>query len=245
MPDQNAPETPPGPQVVKARDYKAKRTKLLNVGRDEWFRVKRGIDFQTMFMRGLVPTPIFNAALRFEEFRKTWNGSPQEAVESLKGDDLDAFMDLLRSCGALAIVEPRVTLSKAEAAADPDVLWLGGYSDIPGEVDLATNPNPKREDGDIADGALMEVYKYVLGESGIRVTEDAAANTFRPAEPAAVSADRPDGGTVQSPAVDAGPVFIRPEAGEAQERTLRAERAARDGSPEFQTPKVVEFIGGA
>lgn len=225
MPEPNeTPDAAPKKKkrIARGREIKQKRTKLLQVegGEDPiYYRVRRGIDFSLMVVQGIIPTPMMQAVQRMSEMRDTWaNKGPLAALEGLTEDDKRSFLDMIRKCAVMTIITPRVTDSKKAAQLDPDLLWVGGYSDLPGEGD---RPEP----GDVPDTHLIRVYQYTTGEAGLVVMEDDEADDFRTDESSADGATRAHGADVRTEAV------------------VVASAEDHVAVPEIDSPPTIEFVG--
>jgi hypothetical protein len=104
--------------------------------------------------------------------------------------------ELMRRCAVASVIEPKLTHSKKESLTDPDLLWVGGYSDVEGD-------DPRTEQtGDLETTALLKIWQSVLGEAGVETMTDDAAEEFRPHESEYDAPAVPDGASLQSEAVD-------------------------------------------
>ena len=210
MPEsRNRPNRRIGP--VSARTMK-KKAVLLQVAPGTYFKVRQNLDLAGMIMVGALPTPLLSAIHRIqgrrEEFAKAAKegGDVFTAMASMPEEDKDAFLELLRQVSNRMVIEPRVTLSKIAASQDEELLWLGGFSDIPGELDEQQNHGPLRQEiGDVPFDAQMTVFRFLMKEGDYVVMSDEDAESFR-GEPAEL-ADQPgeDGGAVSPTAVDVHP----------------------------------------
>jgi hypothetical protein len=183
--------------AMRGREAKRLRTDLLQVGRtpEEAFRVRRA-DFPSLFFEGAVPQPILHAVDRFDTLRKSMQTQSVQAVLDKVGDvERKGYVEMLRYTAAKVVVEPRLSLSKRESLEDPDVLWVGGISDLPGD------PKDVEEQGDVPLSMLMLIHRHVLGEAGLVYLDDTEADEFRPRERSDDAPAVPDGERVPSEAV--------------------------------------------
>lgn len=166
------------PRVTRGRDVKKRKTYLLQVAPGVIYRMRR-VDFPTLFLEGIIPTPLLSAVDRLQDVRRRYANSVQQgnlaALGNLPKEDRDHFMELMRRCAVASVIDPRMTHSKKASLADPDLVWVGGYSDVPGEEHL-------QFDGDTTTTDLMGVWKAVLGEADIVTLSDDEADEFRPRE---------------------------------------------------------------
>lgn len=173
-------EPKPKPRPTSGRVAKKRKFYLLNVGPDEWYKLRRA-DLPTIFFEGLFPTPLLKAVDSFQSMRsKIANENFADALENVTPEMRATFLEMLRRAAVAIVVEPRLTHSKKASLEDPDLLWVGGYSDIPEEQNV---PQPKEESGDVSISVLMTVWRALLNEGGIVVMPDDEAMEFRTREP--------------------------------------------------------------
>lgn len=165
------------PRVSTARESKRKRFFLLQVGPDEWYRLRRA-DLPTLFFEGLLPTPILHAIDGFQKVRREMNASDTiaDALAAVSPENRALFLELLRRCAVVVVVTPKLTHSKLKAQIDDSYLWVGGLSDVPGEDSSIEQP------GDVPLMILMHVWRAILNEGGIVIMPDDEALEFRPYE---------------------------------------------------------------
>jgi hypothetical protein len=200
-----ADPTKPRVRVSKGREHKRRSTYLVQVvpgNPGEWFRLRRA-DLAILFMEGILPTPILAAVDRLQDMRRTFAKSTAadesskltEALNGFSQEDRDTFLELVRRAAVAVVIEPRLTHSKRKALADPDVLWVGGISDVPGEE------QDGEQRGDVDTVTLMTIWRSVLGEAGVVTMLDSAADEFRESESPVDDPVVRDGDTVRTEAV--------------------------------------------
>lgn len=167
----------PKVRVTKGREHRKRNAYLLQIAPGEYWRMRR-VDLMGLFFEGYMPTPLLRAVDRFQKMRV---GIEQElaladVLGSLTPEDRSAFLELLRRTAVAATIEPKLTHSKRESLADEDLLWVGGISDV--AADQVDGP-PREEAGDVDTGALLIIWKAVLGEAGVVTLSDDAALEFR------------------------------------------------------------------
>ena len=200
MSEQN--DSPKKPRPVSGRTAKKRKFYLLQVGPDEWYRLRRA-DLPTIFFEGLFPSPLLRAVDSLQQMRnKIANENFADALQSVTPEMRSTFMEILRRAAVAIVVEPRLTHSKAASLRDPDLLWVGGYSDIPEEQNV---PQPQEESGDVPISILMQVWRALLNEGGIVVMPDDDATEFRASEPSVPLSPVPDGSGVRAEAVVVDP----------------------------------------
>lgn len=188
------------PQIVSGRKVKKSKFYLLQLGADSWFKMRR-LDIMEMFFEGAFPTPILAAVDDLQGMRKLWIAdSIVTALASVTPEQKINIKELLRRVAVRAVVEPRLTHSKREADADPDLLWVGGIPDN-GEPQFDT-------DGDITLADLMIVWRSVMGESDVITLPYDEASDFRQSESESHAPVILDGEDVRTEAV-----VVDPDAG--------------------------------
>lgn len=198
-----APPTPKKARPISGKQAKRKKFYLLLVGPDEWYRLRRA-DLPTLFFEGLLPTPILRAVDGFQRMRSQFQGDDiADALSQISAEDRAAFVELLRRAAVAVVMTPRLTHSKKAAAADDDLLWVGGLTDIESEIQArqASGLPPLEESGDVALPVLMQIWRAVMSEGGIVVMPDDDATEFRPLEPELPVPPVPDERGVRSEAV--------------------------------------------
>lgn len=184
-------------RVSKGRDVKKRKTYLLQISPGVVFRLRR-VDLPTLFLEGIVPTPLLAAVDRLQDVRrKVANDQVAAAFETLSAEDRSGFKELMRRCAVASVVDPKLTHSKRASLADPDLLWVGGVSDVPGEHSSETD-----EPGDVVTADLLVIWKAVLGETGIIIMSDDDADEFRSSEPELPVTAVRDGDGLRPEAVD-------------------------------------------
>lgn len=165
---------------VRASELK-KRRYLVPVEKDTYFRVRK-IDLPMLFFEGAVPAPLMNAVDRFQTTRKAFarsedgDGGLLQSLADLTEQTKKQFLEVVRRVAVAITVEPKLTHSKLAAKRDENLLWVGGLSDIPEEMNT---PNPQEEDGDVSKDALMVLWRTCMGEVGLVVMTDDEAEDFR------------------------------------------------------------------
>lgn len=225
-----APSTPPAtppkkfrPRVARGREQKKRaKTYLLQVQEPNreypdgvWFRMKR-IDFFTLVMDSVIPTPLLSAVDRLQEVRRSFAGEGEalvKAMDVITNENKTEFFELMRRVAVAATLEPRLTHSKSASMRDEDLVWIGGKSDVQGEEHLP------EDHGDVPPGQLMMIWRSALGEAGVVVMSDDDAEEFRTDESRPDADTLRDGGDVRTEAVvldptkpaGGGAVLLRPE----------------------------------
>lgn len=184
-------------QIRRGRDYKKDRTRLINVGtaleKDFW-RLRR-VDLMSMFIEGLIPASLMSAVANLQEARtKMISFGIIEGMKDIPPEQIRDINRILRACAVIAVLEPKLTHSKAASLSDPDLLWVGGVSDVPED-------NNREESGDVEIGIMMTIWKSVLGENGVETFTEDAAIEFRQSQQAKNVAAVSDGETVRAEAV--------------------------------------------
>lgn len=181
-------------RAIRGRDKKRRKTYLLQVGRDEWYRLRR-TDLPSLFLEGIIPTPILRAVDTLQDFRRNVAADNiADALGNLSKEDRDAFLELMRRCAVSCVIEPKMTHSKRASLADEDLLWVGGISDVDGEGN-------EDQRGDVETPVLLTIWKAVLGEAGIVTMSDDEANEFRESESESPDSLVRDGDGVRTEAV--------------------------------------------
>lgn len=193
------PEKKKKVRIASASGVKKAKYYLLEVLPGQWFKMQR-LDLMSLFFEGALPTPILAAVDDLQEMRKIWIGdSIIAALDSVTDEQRIRIKELMRRVAARAAREPRLTLSKREADQDPNVLWLGGYSDV--ENDPQANLD---QDGDIGVSGLMIVWRSVMGEADVVTLPYDEAETFRQSESESPDSPVLDGENVRTEAVVVG-----------------------------------------
>lgn len=188
------------PQPTRGRDVKKRRSVLIRVAPNTVFRIRNTADLSGLMMLGVVPATLLGAVDRLQKVREAGEKDGAEAAyNSIDSKDRTAFLELLRHVNAAIVIEPRVTLSKRESLADPDVLWLGGTSDVPND------PEPQTPIADVSFDSMFSVYRYLIREGGVVLNED-DADEFRTDSSNASDQRGADGGEVrpETVVVDSG-----------------------------------------
>lgn len=181
-------------RVANAREYRKPKFGYVAVEDGTHFKIRR-LDLPTMFFEGFIPTPLFGAVDKFQQIRKKFeDDSIADAVELFTPDVKNSVKELLRRIAVATSVEPTLTHSRRESLANPDVLWVGGISDVPGDLQIETA-------GDVTLETLTRLYRAVLGEAGVRFMTDEEAAEFRADEPTTHVAPISHGADVRTEAV--------------------------------------------
>jgi hypothetical protein len=194
----------PKRQIPRGREFKKKKFGYVTIDADTVFKIKR-IDLPTMLLENLMPAPLFGAVEELQNMRlKIGMGDVKSASAGLTKEASASFKELLRRTTVIAVIEPQMTHSRAASLADPDLVWVGGFSDVRGEE---TFPD---QDGDVGFGAMMLVWRAVAGEGGVSWMTDEEARSFRPVPQNDDATNVSDGADVRTKAVvmdrDAGHV---------------------------------------
>lgn len=234
------------PKVMRGRDTKRRKTFLLQVEPPSgeypdgvWYRVKR-LDLPSLFMEGIIPAPLLAAVDRLQDVRRRFHdGDAIGAMDAMAPENRAQMLELMRRCCVAAVLEPRMTHSKAAAQADEDLLWIGGYSDV--DADQKLGQPVQEEDGDVPKPYMMTVWRAVLGEAGLVVMNDEAAEEFRESEPGTHAAAVEDGNGVRAEAVVVDSHGGSPQAPEAVRATGTEGGSQPDQVPSGAKP-AVEFV---
>jgi hypothetical protein len=175
MPNPN--QKTPG-RIASARRLR-QRQFFVNVD-GEYFRVRKA-DMPSLLMEGVIPAPLLQAADSLQQYRQKIEagdiGSMINVIQSKEWNDSIAMM---RACIVSFVLEPKLTHSKKEARENPDLLWIGGRSDIEGE-----ESNPE-ETGDLAMADILTLWSALMGEHRIIVMSEEEARDFRTREHAPI-----------------------------------------------------------
>jgi hypothetical protein len=197
--DREKPKDKPKIKATRGRDVKkSRRTYLAQVEPDVWFRLKK-TDLPTLLMDGIVPAPLLKAAERMQEIRtKIAADQIADAFAQVSKEELGSMKELLRRCAVSVTIDPKLTHSKKAAKENPDLPWVGGYSDIEGDNHEAV------EEGDVSFAAQMMIWKAVMGEVGVVIMPDDDAHDFRSHESDPTDQAASNGDGVRSEAVVMG-----------------------------------------
>jgi len=160
------------PRVASAAEIKRRKFLYVETGDGLVFQIKR-VDLVSMFMEGTIPLPLMHAVDHVNNMRQRINFGGASALEELKNEDRDAMKEAVRRIAVLVSVKPKLTHSKKEAQ-DGDALWVGGESDIPDDTDNTP---------DVLFRDLMDIWKAVMGEAGVKLITLPEAVEFRESEP--------------------------------------------------------------
>jgi hypothetical protein len=198
------------PRVTSAREARKKHAPyLLEVARDIWFRI-RPIDIVQLVFTGAIPLPMSDAVDKLNAMRRAMGTGEAQIEDLIPKDVLQNAKEVFRRIALKAVIDPPVTDSKYLASLNDDLLWVGGISDIPAEVEAA-NGRLVDEDGDFSIAMLLEIWKAVSREGGVNVMSDDEAEAFRAAEPEFSGTAVLDGAGVRAEAV-----IVDPHAGNTE-----------------------------
>lgn len=199
MSDKKNDTTNPQPQqaqprkIAKAKDFKRSKTGEVELSPGKWVVIRTDLDLPTLLFTGAIPAQIATVAEEFQRARNSIaNDNFQAAQDQMQGEKFLQIKDMLRNIAARILVEPRATISKKEAAANDELLWLGGFTDIPEEAAQlkAANIPPEDEQGDLAFVELSALFSLALRENRVRVLPREDAATFRQEHSASAGAVR-------------------------------------------------------
>lgn len=172
----DTPKIKPKPQ--SAKDAKKGKTFLLCVDPQSqvWYRVAR-TDLVSLFMEGVLPTPLLAAVDRLQDLRASLHQGVNdvEALNTLKQEDIDNMLELMRRVAVRTVIEPKMTHDKGEADSNSDVVFVGDISKV----------------------YLIEVWKAARREAGIITMSDDEADEFRTRESQSHAAAVSSGPAVQ------------------------------------------------
>jgi hypothetical protein len=185
----------PRVRPTSGRDVKKRKTYLLPIREGLVFRMRR-VDISMLFMEGLIPMPLLGAVDRLESLRRKVGETNQiSSLADVSPEDIRNFNEVMRRAAVIAVIAPKLTHSKKASLADPDLVWAGGYSDLPDEAHLS------EQDGDITPTDLMIIWRAICGEAGIITMSDDEADEFRSDESQSHDSPVRDGDGLRTEAV--------------------------------------------
>lgn len=160
------------PKIVNAKRRKAEKH-YVEVAPGEHYRVRK-VDLESLLFEGVIPSSMVNALVLLDEKRSSINADDFAGmVKFVSSKEFADMVDTMRRLAIAFVLEPKLTMSKQAAANDPDLLWVGGFSDIEGEPEIIEASD------DVPVAVLMKLFQAVMGEANIVVLNDDDAMDFR------------------------------------------------------------------